>query len=177
LGAARGLSKGLVRFGQLCARQKACKTPKNTGRFFAASVERWQVNAIEFYDNNFFTQEARIAEFAERISPLGLAWWGEARIDTLLKCSDNTWRSMRASGLKAVFMGAEAASAQALQCFDQGGTLTPQKTLEIAAKTKLYGILPEFSFMVGRQPVSARVSVLFSACRRKKKKISPNPLI
>ena len=25
------------------------------------------VNAVDFYDNNFFTREARVAEFAERI--------------------------------------------------------------------------------------------------------------
>ncbi len=136
-------------------------------------VERWQANAIEFYDNNFFTQEARIAEFAERISPLGLAWWGEARIDTLLKFSENTWRSMRASGLKAVYMGAEAASAQALEGFDKGGTLTPQKTLEIAAKMRQYGILPEFSFMVGSPPDPEADATATLEFIRRIKKVNP----
>jgi len=133
-------------------------------------VERWQVNALEFHDNNFFTQEARIAEFAERISPLGLNWWGEARIDTLLKFSENTWRSMQAPGLKAVYMGAEAASARTLQCIDKGGSLTPQKTLEIAAKLRQYGILPEFSFMVGSPPdPEADASATLEFIRRIKK--------
>src|SRR5712692_12116362 len=48
-------------------------------------ARRWGVNAVEFYDNNFFVHEARTADFSERIRDLGLAWWGEARIDTLLK--------------------------------------------------------------------------------------------
>src|SRR5579859_1568769 len=52
-------------------------------------VKDWGVNAVEFYDNNFFTHEARTAEFAERINDLRLGWWGEARIDTLLKYSEH----------------------------------------------------------------------------------------
>jgi radical SAM superfamily enzyme YgiQ (UPF0313 family) len=115
-------------------------------------VKQWQVNAIEFYDNNFFTHEARIAELSERIAPLRLAWWGEARIDTLLKFSEKTWRSMRDSGLKMVFMGAESSSPAILRRMDKGGSMTPEKTLEVAAKTRQYGIVPEFSFVVGNPP-------------------------
>jgi anaerobic magnesium-protoporphyrin IX monomethyl ester cyclase len=115
-------------------------------------AEEWGVNAIEFYDNNFFTHEARTAEFAERILPLQLAWWGEARIDTLLKYSERTWRLMRDSGLRMVFMGAESGSAETLKRMDKGGSLSPDKTIEIAAKMKAYGIVPEFSFVMGNPP-------------------------
>ena len=115
-------------------------------------VKEWGVNAIEFYDNNFFTHEARTAEFAERILPLGLAWWGEARIDTLLKHSEKTWRLMRDSGLKMVFMGAESGSLETLQRMDKGGTMSPEKTLKIARKLKDYNIVPEFSFVLGNPP-------------------------
>ena len=115
-------------------------------------VRRWRVDAIEFYDNNFFTHEGRVAEIADRIARFGLAWWGEARIDTLLKFSETTWRLMKTSGLRMVFLGAESASDQTLRRMDKGGSLTPEKTLEIAAKTKTYGILPEFSFVVGNPP-------------------------
>jgi len=115
-------------------------------------VKEWGVNAIEFYDNNFFTHEARTAEFAERMLPLGLAWWGEARIDTLLKYSDKNWRLMRDSGLKMVFMGAESGSLETLRRMDKGGTMSPDKTLEIARKLKDYNIVPEFSFMLGNPP-------------------------
>ncbi len=115
-------------------------------------AERLGVNAIEFYDNNFFTQETRVAEISERIAPLHLAWWGEARIDTLLKYREQTWRSMKDSGLKMVYMGAESSSALTLQRMDKGGTMAPEKTLEIAEKMRRYGIVPEFSFMVGNPP-------------------------
>jgi hypothetical protein len=30
-------------------------------------VERWRINGLALYDNNFFVSQKRIAEFAERI--------------------------------------------------------------------------------------------------------------
>src|SRR3990172_9371931 len=89
------------------------------GRWLAQSAERaagvatrlvrdFGADAVEFYDNNFFVHEARTAEFAERISPLHIGWWGESRIDTMLRYSDRTWQLMRDSGLRMVFLGAES---------------------------------------------------------------------
>lgn len=121
----------------------------DTARMYA---REWGVNAVEFYDNNFFTHEARTAEFAERILPLGLAWWGEARIDTLLKYSERTWRLMRDSGLKMVFMGAESGSLETLHRMDKGGTMSPEKTLDMARQMREYDIVPEFSFVLGNPP-------------------------
>jgi anaerobic magnesium-protoporphyrin IX monomethyl ester cyclase len=115
-------------------------------------VRKWQANAIEFHDNNFFTSETRVTEIAERIASLSISWWGEARIDSLLKYSDKTWKSMRNAGLKMIFMGAESASIETLERMEKGGTMTPEKTLSIAAKTREYGIVPEFSFIVGNPP-------------------------
>ncbi len=115
-------------------------------------VKSWGVNAIEFYDNNFFTHEARSAEISERIMPLGIAWWGEGRVDTLLRYSDRTWRLMRDAGLKMIFMGAESGSVETLRHMDKGGTMSPDKTLAIAAKMKQFNIIPEFSFVMGNPP-------------------------
>lgn len=121
----------------------------NTVQFL---VRRWGVDAIEFYDNNFFVHEARTAEFAERIKRLHVAWWGEARIDTLLKYEDRTWACLRESGLKMVFLGAESGSDEMLRRMNKGGTATVEKTLVIAEKMRRYGIIPEFSFVLGNPP-------------------------
>jgi hypothetical protein len=117
-----------------------------------AYAQGWGVNALEFYDNNFFVHEARTAEFAERVRDLGLGWWGEARIDTLLKYAPRTWALMRDSGLRMVFMGAESGSMETLQRMDKGGTMSPEKTLEMARLMRGYGIVPEFSFVMGNPP-------------------------
>lgn len=112
----------------------------------------WKINAIEFYDNNFFTQQARVAEFSERIMDLGLAWWGEGRIDTMQKYSDRTWQLMRDAGLKMVFMGAESGSNETLKRMDKGGQMSTEKTLEMAELMSSYDIVPEFSFVMGNPP-------------------------
>jgi hypothetical protein len=115
-------------------------------------VAEWRVNALEFYDNNFFTAEARTVEIAGRLRPLNLAWWGEGRVDTLLRYTDESWRLMRDSGLRMVFLGAESGSAETLARMDKGGTLTPEQTLELAGRMRSFGVVPEFSFVIGNPP-------------------------
>jgi radical SAM superfamily enzyme YgiQ (UPF0313 family) len=133
------------------------------GRWLSQSAERTAtvverlvrehgVDAVEFYDNNFFVHEARTAEFAERILPLRIGWWGESRIDTMLRYSDRTWALMRDSGLRMVFLGAESGSDETLKRMNKGGTASTAKTLEIAAKMRRYGIVPEMSFVMGNPP-------------------------
>jgi radical SAM superfamily enzyme YgiQ (UPF0313 family) len=133
------------------------------GRWLAQSAERtanvarrlvgdYGADAVEFYDNNFFVHEARTAEFAERILDLGIGWWGESRIDTMLRYSDRTWQLLRDSGLRMVFMGAESGSDETLKRMNKGGSASTEKTLAMAAKAREYGIVPEFSFVLGNPP-------------------------
>ncbi|MEC8422643.1 MAG: radical SAM protein, partial [Myxococcota bacterium] len=70
-------------------------------------------DAIEFHDNNFFAAEKRVREVSKGITDLGLRWWGEGRIDTMLGWSDATWSAMRDSGLAMVFFGAESGDQEA----------------------------------------------------------------
>ncbi len=133
------------------------------GCWLAQSAERtaavvWRLvrehgaDSVELYDNNFFVHETRTAEFAERIRALAIGWWGEARIDTLLGYSERTWAAMRDSGLRMVFMGAESGSDGTLRLMNKGGTASAEKTIAIAGKMRSYGIVPEFSFVLGNPP-------------------------
>ncbi|MEX1184830.1 MAG: radical SAM protein [Gemmatimonadota bacterium] len=115
-------------------------------------VEQWHVDAVEFYDNNFFVHESRTAEFAERISPLGISWWGEARVDTLDGYTDATWRRMRRSGLRMVFLGAESGSDETLRRMNKGGTAAVSKTLDLVRRMKEHDMVPELSFVLGNPP-------------------------
>ncbi len=138
-------------------------------------VDTWGVNAVEFDDNNFFTSEARVAEFAERLLSMGLkiGWWGEARIDTMMMYSDRTWELMRDSGLKMVFLGAESGSDETLKRMNKGGKASTEKTLEIARKMARYNIVPEMSFVLGNPPdpeTDTRQTIAFI---RKVKEVNP----
>jgi anaerobic magnesium-protoporphyrin IX monomethyl ester cyclase len=115
-------------------------------------VENYGADAVEFYDNNFFVHQKRTVEFAERIMDLDIAWWGEGRIDTMLKYHDSTWQLMRDSGLKMVFLGAESGSDETLKLMNKGGTASTEKTLDLARKMAEYDIVPEFSFVLGNPP-------------------------
>lgn len=128
------------------------QSAERTARVVRHLVEGWRADSVEFYDNNFFVHEARTAEFAERILDLGVAWWGEARVDTLLAYSDAHWELMRRSGLRMVFLGAESGSDETLKLMNKGGTASVEKTLALAKRMADYRIVPEFSFVVGNPP-------------------------
>jgi radical SAM superfamily enzyme YgiQ (UPF0313 family) len=110
--------------------------------------DRYGADAIEFHDNNFFAWETRTREFAKGIEGLGVRWWGEGRIDTMLGWTSETWEAMAKSGLAMVFYGAESGDDEALAAMDKGG-LTVKDTLELNLRARSYGIVPEFSFVLG----------------------------
>ncbi|MGH2520934.1 MAG: B12-binding domain-containing radical SAM protein, partial [Anaerolineales bacterium] len=101
---------------------------------------------------DFFVSESRTAEFAERIAGLDMTWWGLGRVDELMRYSDATWKKMKASGLKMIFSGAESGSDEVLKRMNKGGKATANLTIELARRMKSFGIVPEFSFVLGNPP-------------------------
>jgi radical SAM superfamily enzyme YgiQ (UPF0313 family) len=110
---------------------------------------RYQINAVEFFDENFFTSEKRTHELSEQLISRGIGWWGEGRPDTVLDYSDETLRLMSRAGCKMIFFGAESASEEVLQQMNKGGTQTPDTVLQLAERLKHFDIVPEFSFVFG----------------------------
>jgi hypothetical protein len=115
-------------------------------------VAKYGVDGVMMHDMDFFISEARAAEFAERIGSLGIAWWGLGRIDTLMHYSDHTWKSLARSGLKMVFSGAESASDATLQAMNKGGRSAARLALDLAKRMRAYGVVPEYSFVIGSPP-------------------------
>ncbi|MBI2833544.1 MAG: B12-binding domain-containing radical SAM protein, partial [Acidobacteria bacterium] len=110
------------------------------------------VDSVQMHDMDFFISEARTAEFAERVAGLGISWWGLGRVDTLMHYSDETWRAMQRSGLRMVFSGAESGSDETLERMNKGGKASASLTLQLARRMRDYGIVPEFSFVLGCPP-------------------------
>jgi radical SAM superfamily enzyme YgiQ (UPF0313 family) len=63
--------------------------------------------------------------------------------------TDSTWQAMRDGGCKMIFLGAESSSDQVLAQMDKGGTQTSDTVLQLAERSKQFGIVPEFSFVLG----------------------------
>ncbi|HNQ61316.1 MAG TPA: radical SAM protein [Bacteroidia bacterium] len=106
-------------------------------------------NAIEFHDNNFFVSEKRTADFSRLMLNEGMNWWGEGRIDTIDKYSDDTLDLMQKSGCRMIFFGAETGNDEILKKMDKGGTQSSAQIRAFAARMKKFDIVPEYSFVLG----------------------------
>ena len=150
------------------------QSPARMERVLRHLVSTYGVDAVQMHDMDFFISEARTAEFCERIAPLGIRWWALGRVDTLMQYADSTWERMVRSGLKMVFSGAEAASDEMLATMNKGGRSSAHLTLELAQRMRQYGVIPEFSFVLGCPPDPLRdVAATFGFIRRVKQ-INPS---
>lgn len=121
--------------------------PQRVAEHLAWLVREHGMDSVHFYDNNFFLNEQHARAMGEALLPLGIAWWCEARVDALCRFSDDTWDLLRRAGMKMVFCGAESGSDEVLARMNKG--TTTQQILDVAAKTRRHGIIPEFSFVFG----------------------------
>jgi radical SAM superfamily enzyme YgiQ (UPF0313 family) len=111
--------------------------------------DKFDADAIEFHDNNFFVSEQRAVEFAGMIEKENMRWWGEARIDTMDKYSDESLALLRKSGCVMIFFGAESGNDEVLKQMDKGGKQSRKQILEFAARLRKFDIIPEYSFVLG----------------------------
>lgn len=135
--------------------------------------DRYGINAVQFHDMDFFISEPRVADFCDRIKDFGITWWALGRIDELSRFKDSTWKLMKRSGLKMIFCGAETGSDEMLKQMNKGGQASTQLTLDLAAKMKSYGIVPEYSFVLGNPPEPERDLEITFNFIRKLKQINP----
>lgn len=112
-------------------------------------IDEHGADAVEFHDNNFFVSEKRTVEFAKLIKNENIRWWGEGRIDTIDKYSDESLQIMRDAGCTMIFFGAETSNDELLKKMDKGGTQTTAQMKQFAARMKKVGIIPEYSFVLG----------------------------
>src|SRR5258706_7107636 len=111
--------------------------------------EKFGGNAIEFHDNNFFVSEKRVVEFSNLIKKDNMVWWGEGRIDTIDKYSDESLALMREAGCRMIFFGAETGNDEILKKMDKGGTQSAKQIRAFAARMAKFDIIPEYSFVLG----------------------------
>ena len=109
--------------------------------------DRWGADAFQFYDHNFFDTEAASVPILEVLARHATPWWCYARTDTLAGFSAQTWELIRRSRLAMAYLGAEAASDEALLQMKKGSRV--EHTYEAARLCRAYGVIPEFSFVLG----------------------------
>jgi anaerobic magnesium-protoporphyrin IX monomethyl ester cyclase len=131
--------------------------------------DQYGIDGVLFHDMDFFVSEQRVAEICDRIKDYGLSWWALGRVDELVRYKDSTWQMMRRSGLKMVFCGAETGSDEMLRRMNKGGKASVQLTRDLTVKMKQYGIVPEYSFVLGNPPEPMRdIEITFDFIRNLK---------
>jgi radical SAM superfamily enzyme YgiQ (UPF0313 family) len=125
------------------------KSAENIFKDLKFLKDRYGADSVEFHDNNFFVSEKRTVEFAKLIAPENMQWWGEARIDTMDKYSDESLRVISESGCRMIFFGAETGNDTLLKRMDKGGTQTGEQILKFAQRIRKFNIIPEYSFVLG----------------------------
>jgi len=136
----------------MSSRRWIAQSPARMARTLRHLALTYGVDAVQMHDMDFFISEERTAEFCDRIADLGLRWWALGRVDLLMQYSDDTWAKMARAGLTMVFSGAESGSDETLAAMNKGGKSAAHLPLELAARMRRYGIVPEFSFVLGAPP-------------------------
>jgi anaerobic magnesium-protoporphyrin IX monomethyl ester cyclase len=104
------------------------------------------VDAIQFYDHNFFDREVDTIPILEVLAKFQLPWWCFARSDALLNMSERSWGLVRQSRLRMAYIGAESPSDWLLHDVRKG-TSTDQ-TIAAVELCRSHGVTPELSFML-----------------------------
>jgi anaerobic magnesium-protoporphyrin IX monomethyl ester cyclase len=108
--------------------------------------DRFGVDAIQFYDHNFFDREVDMVPLLEVLAKFQMPWWCFARSDALVNLSERSWALVKKSRLRMAYIGAESPSDWLLHDIRKG--TSKDQTLEAVEKCRAHGVIPELSFML-----------------------------
>ncbi len=107
---------------------------------------RLGVDAIQFYDHNFFDREVDMVPLLEVMAKFEMPWWCFARSDALANLSARSWALVRKSRLRMAYIGAESPSDWLLHDIRKG--TRSDQTLAAIEQCRSHGVIPELSFML-----------------------------
>lgn len=153
-------------------REERMESPERTVAILKHLVSKYGADSVQFYDMNFFLREDHARQLMDLMAPLNLRWWCEARVDIMSRYSDGTMAAIRGAGCAMIFFGAESGSDWALKEMQKG--ITTEQTLVMARRTREFGIIPEFSFVVGNPHDPERDTKETLGFIRRIKRINPD---
>jgi anaerobic magnesium-protoporphyrin IX monomethyl ester cyclase len=124
----------------------ALPTASRLEKDLGSMKDKFGVDAIQFYDHNFFDREVDMVPLLEVLAKLELPWWCYARSDALVNLSEASWALVKKSRLRMAYIGAESPSDWLLHDIRKG--TRSDQTLEAIEQCRRHGVVPELSFMV-----------------------------
>lgn len=126
-------------------------------------VDKYQLDAVRFLDEDFFVNKKRAREIVRGILErhIKITWAANARANYFNdNYIDQSFAQMlRASGMRAVAMGAESGSDRVLKFLKKG--ITTKDLLHSAQVCQDAGLIPRYAWMVGL-PGETRAEMLAS---------------
>lgn len=111
---------------------------------------KYHIDRITFYDDNFFTSKERIRDICEKMVADGLdiKWSTTCRADDLAGFDDEFIQLLKSSGMHILFIGSESGSERVLkEIIDKH--ITTNDIRNMARKTSKHRLRVHTSFMVG----------------------------
>ncbi|WP_145064276.1 B12-binding domain-containing radical SAM protein [Engelhardtia mirabilis] len=114
-----------------------------------AELKQRGSGTVLFYDDNFFTQKARVVDLARRLleSGLGIEWYSNGRLDQVLAFDENELRLLVASGCRSVNVGYETGDQQVADGVHKD--IDVESVYEAARRFAAVGLHLSLNFMVG----------------------------
>ena len=111
--------------------------------------KEYSIDAIHFFDNNFFVDAVRVKHFCNLLieNKINVKWDGTCNVIQFLGFTDEYMKLLKRSGFYRVIIGIESGDEEVLNKI--GKLHTNDQVLEVVKKCKRYNIQASFSFMVG----------------------------
>lgn len=126
-----------------------CFTADRTVEEIKFLKDTYQVDAVHFYDNNFFVNFKRVVQictgFIEK--DIKLKWDGTAVVEQFINLSEQTMRLLKESGFFRAIIGVESGDEDVLKKI--GKKHNNGQVIELVKKCRDNHIMPSLSFMLG----------------------------
>ncbi|MDR0288305.1 MAG: B12-binding domain-containing radical SAM protein, partial [Clostridiales bacterium] len=111
--------------------------------------EKHSIDAVHFYDNNFFVDEKRAQDFSRFIKAENILvrWDGTTVVEQFANFSDEYIEGLKESGFFRVIVGVESGDEDVLQKMNKRHR--NDQVLQLVEKCKRHNIMASLSFMVG----------------------------
>lgn len=112
--------------------------------------EKYDLDSIRFFENNFFLDKIRVREICEGMikQKLGIKWGNaNGRPEQLAAMDDRLWALIKKSGCNDILIGTESGSDKILKLINKQAKV--EDTLKVIKQCKKYNIRPLVSLMFG----------------------------
>ncbi|MBD3413924.1 MAG: radical SAM protein [Candidatus Aminicenantes bacterium] len=112
-------------------------------------IDQYEIDGLTWREDNFFVDEKRVKEIAERIieEDINIRWHADCRIDDVYRYDDAFIKLLKKSGCHTLTLGAESGSNRILKKIKKG--ITRDQITLVKNKLNRYEIYQNYHFMMG----------------------------